>query len=143
MKNLKTKIWVIVLGLIILNISLGIIFVPEVLAGESSSIKDRLKVVAEEAGWQTDAEETGVAEIVALIIRMFLSIVGIIFIILIIYSGFKWMTSGGEEEAIRKAKKTIVAALIGLLIAISAYIITYFIFESLLEGGNGGGIFAS
>ena len=142
MKKLRLKISFIFLGLIILNLSLAIFLHPNIILAGDTSVGSRLKAVAEEAGWQTGSEETGIAEVIALIIKMFLSIVGVIFIVLIIYSGFRWMTSGGEEEAIRKAKKTIVAATIGLVIVILAYTLTYFIFEALLNS-EGGGIIAS
>ncbi|QQS60423.1 hypothetical protein IPN41_00340 [Candidatus Falkowbacteria bacterium] len=65
------------------------------------------------------------------IISIFLGFLGVIFLILMIYAGFNWMTAGGEEEQITKARNTIRAAIIGLLIVISAYALSVFIIERL------------
>lgn len=63
------------------------------------------------------------------IINTVLGLLGIITIVLILYAGFKWMTSGGNEEEISSAQKIIKAAILGLIIILSAYSITLFVFE--------------
>lgn len=65
------------------------------------------------------------------IISIFLGFLGVIFLILMIYAGFNWMTAGGDEEQITKARSTIRAAIIGLLIVVSAYALSVFIIENL------------
>jgi len=42
----------------------------------------------------------------------------LIAVLMIIYSGFLFMTAGGEEEKITKAKKTLIWSLVGLAILI-------------------------
>lgn len=76
-------------------------------------------------------------EAVAIAIKGFLSLLGVIFVILIIISGFNWMTASGDEEKIKKATSTIRSAIIGLLIVVAAYSITYFVFANL-PGADGG-----
>lgn len=71
---------------------------------------------------------------VAHIIQALLSLLGVIFIILVIYAGFLWMTSAGNEENISKAKKIMTAAVIGLVIVLSAYAITTFVINRILIG---------
>jgi len=71
------------------------------------------------------------ATIVASVIETFLSLLGIIFVILMIYGGFTWMTAQGDESKIEKAKGTIQTAIIGLIIVVSAYSITFTVFKSL------------
>ena len=79
--------------------------------------------------------------IIGSIINVFFGILGIIFLILVLYAGFLWMTAGGDSEKIDKAKKIIVNGVIGLLITLSAFAITNFIFNALEQAGliNGGG----
>ena len=89
-----------------------------------------LEVTAKAAGF---GEPKSLAEIVGAVISIFLSFLGIIFLILIIYGGFVWMTSGGNEIKVIKAKKVITNAVIGLIIVLSAYSITSFVFRSLVE----------
>ncbi len=56
-----------------------------------------------------------------------LSFVGVVFLVLLIWGGFLWMTSGGNEESVKKARTVVVSAVIGLVIVLSAYLITQFI----------------
>ncbi len=69
------------------------------------------------------------------IISAALSLIGIIFLILMVYAGFLWMTAQGESEKIDKAKKMIVSALIGLVVVLSAYAITAFVTGSVASLG--------
>ncbi len=82
-----------------------------------------------------DANVT-LGEAVAMVIKGFLGLLGIIFIILILIAGYNWMTASGDEEKIKKATSTIRSAVIGLLIIVAAYAITYFVFENL-PGASG------
>lgn len=77
------------------------------------------------------------AQVVSVAIRGFLSLLGMVFIILMIVAGFNWMTAGGDEEKIKKAAATIRSAVIGLIIVASAYAITYFVFSNLPGSGSG------
>jgi hypothetical protein len=69
---------------------------------------------------------------IGLIISYILGFIGVIFLVIIIYSGFQWMTAGGNEETVAKAKKRLTNAVIGLVIIFTAYLITYFITEVLI-----------
>ena len=71
--------------------------------------------------------------IVGRVIGAFLSVFGIIFLGLMIYGGYKWMMASGREEEISSAKATIRSAIIGLIIVLSAYAITFFVTLSLQE----------
>lgn len=70
----------------------------------------------------------GVSPLVAVtnIVQWVLSFVGVLFLILMIYGGFTWMTSVGNQEAISKAQKIVGSAVIGLIIVLSAYAITVY-----------------
>ncbi|MDD5110733.1 MAG: hypothetical protein PHI63_06010 [Patescibacteria group bacterium] len=65
--------------------------------------------------------------IAALAIKGFMSLLGIIFLCMVVYAGVIWMTAAGEEEKIRKAKSTLMTGSIGILIIFSAYMIASFI----------------
>ncbi|HRH33140.1 MAG TPA: Ig-like domain-containing protein [bacterium] len=81
--------------------------------------------------------------VVAKIIRAALGFLGIIAIGLILYAGFIWMTSGGNDEKISKAKGILKNAAIGLLIILASFGIVAFIIGQLggatFHGGGGGG----
>src|SRR3989338_10157451 len=75
--------------------------------------------------------------IAARIIRVALGFLGIVVLTLIIYGGFLWMTAAGNEETIAKAKKVLTNAIIGLAIILSAFAITQFVLNTLLEATRG------
>lgn len=69
--------------------------------------------------------------IIAQIIYVALGLLGTIFIVLTVYAGFLWMTAGGNEDNISKAKKILMASVIGLLIILVSYSITWFVFNAI------------
>ena len=73
------------------------------------------------------------------VVDIVLSILGIVFFILIFYSGFNWMTARGNSEKVEKSKETIEAAAIGLIIVLAAYAITNFVFDNLAGSGTDAG----
>lgn len=111
-------------------------------AGTQADLRNQLKNAAQ-AGWGAEPiGQTSLAGIIQIAISAFLSLLGIIFIVLIIYAGYNWMIAGGDEEKVTLAKQTLIRAVIGLVIIIAAYSITYFVFSSLSGGGGnsaGGG----
>ncbi|MDD4900986.1 MAG: hypothetical protein PHS62_02645 [Patescibacteria group bacterium] len=76
------------------------------------------------------------AGIVGIIIQAFLGLLGVLFLVYIIYAGYNWMVAQGDEEKVTKAKDTIQRAVIGLIVTIGAYAISYWVFGSLLAGTN-------
>ena len=58
---------------------------------------------------------------IARIIRVAMGFVGIILLLLILKAGFMWMTSGGDDEKVKEARKTLINAIIGLFLMLSAY----------------------
>ena len=97
-------------------------------------IQDQAVMLKDTAGFN----EANVGDVLALFIKGFLSVLGIIFIILIIVAGYNWMTAGGEEEKVTKAKDMIKRAVIGLIIIVAAYAISYFVFQALSGTVTGG-----
>ncbi len=95
---------------------------------------------ADSAGFDTtDMGSAPIGNLMADIIGALLSLLGIIFLGLIIYAGYNWMTASGDEEKIKKSTDTIKRAIIGLIITLSAYAITYFVFNNFFTGNFQGG----
>ncbi len=74
-----------------------------------------------------------IAVMIGSIIKAAIALLGVIFVVLIVYAGFLWMTARGQEDQVTKAKDTIQRSVIGLLIVIAAYAITTFIFSRLVK----------
>ncbi len=88
-----------------------------------------------------------IVQTVAKVINIILGFLGVIAIAIIVYAGYIWMTSRGNEEQIARAKRMMGAGVIGLAIIFAAYGIAAFIFSLLSSatgttsggGGPGGG----
>lgn len=80
------------------------------------------------AGYETSAEPES---IISMIIRIALSFLGVIFLVLMIYGGYLWMMARGNEEQVTKARNLITAAIIGLVIVLAAYAISWFVMSKL------------
>lgn len=70
-------------------------------------------------------------------INVFLAVVGLIAVAFLIYGGFRYMTSAGNEETAEEAKRIIQNAIIGLVVIILSYIIIAVIANALLTGSVG------
>lgn len=63
--------------------------------------------------------------------RWILGIVGSLTLVMFIYGGFTFLISAGSKEKIEKARKIIVAAIIGLIIVFASYVIIQFVLKTL------------
>lgn len=127
--NFFKKLKILLFSLIVLAISLP---------AQADNIKDRLNKVgtgSEGVGYEeiTDSGEFYFSEKAGDIIRIILSFLGVIFLLLIIYGGFLWMTAQGNDTQVDKAKKIIINSTIGITIVLLAYAITWFIIFNLGE----------
>jgi len=115
----KTKIFVW------LSIFSMILFVA-IFAADFSFAQD-FGINAVDSGLEGILTKTDPRLLVGRIIQIALSFLGVIGISLIMYAGFLWMTSGGEEEKISSAKKILINSVIGLVIILSSWAIATFV----------------
>lgn len=64
------------------------------------------------------------------VVMYFSIIVGVIAVIMIIYAGFRYITSGGESGSVSGAKNALIYALVGLVIVALAQFIVHFVLNS-------------
>jgi hypothetical protein len=121
----------IILPVLVVLLMMNFIVGPEAKAGFLSEEVDRQLLGLQEVGLPGEMENP--ADPIVNLIRMFLGVLALVFLILVLYAGFKWMTSAGNSETIDKAKKIMTSALVGLLIIFLSYAITAFIFNVVLS----------
>ena len=90
-----------------------------------SSPKDCVKSGLDAAGGNSSGTQKSASSIIKTIVNALLFILGAIAVIMIVIGGIKYTTSNGDASAV--AKNTILYAVIGLLVAISAYAIVNFV----------------
>lgn len=103
-------------------------------------------IAAEQAGFAganegapTVAGQRAFPQIIGVVIKAALSFIGILFFGLMLYGGFMWMRAMGNSEHVTKAKDTLEAAIIGIVLILAAYAITSFVFDKLNTSTTGGG----
>jgi hypothetical protein len=67
-----------------------------------------------------------------------LGFIGVIFLIITIVGGFMYMTAGGNPEQAKRGGQYIRNGLIGVIIIMASYAITFFVFTQLLGGSTTG-----
>lgn len=91
---------------------------------------------AKESGHLTQrlfGENIGIDSGIQIILMTLLSVLGIVFLILMIYGGVMWMAASGKEERVTKAKDIITEAIVGFIVVAAAYAFTYFILGAFVN----------
>jgi hypothetical protein len=112
--------------------------VPAALAGASSACTGVASGIATGANdttatggsvncGSTGVNTTSVGSIAKTIVNFFSIIVGATSVIMIIYGGFRYITSGGASDKVGNAKNTLIYAIVGLVIVALAQLIVHFV----------------
>ena len=109
-------------------------------SGDIYSNQDRLDSAAYNARFNIAGNAGALTpeQIIRTAITALLSLLGVIFVALIVFSGFSWMIAGGDEQKVTKAKGMIRESLIGLVIVLGAYAVSYFVIGFLMPGSQMG-----
>lgn len=107
---------------------------PAVQADIFDEITLNLLVFETEDVYAMASREMPLQVTIARILSYALGFLGILFVALIIYGGFTWMLSGGNEEQVKKAQGIIKNGVYGLTIVLGAYAITWFVLRALIKG---------
>jgi len=79
-----------------------------------------------------------VPELVGRIIGWVLPVVGSLFLVMLIWGGFTYLTASGESDRVKKATTTLKNAVIGLVIVALAYVLVFNLISSFGKALNGG-----
>jgi heme/copper-type cytochrome/quinol oxidase subunit 4 len=120
----------ILLILLIITASLPIFSLSAKSANLSDAFSTNLSTVAGDsgAGYKTT---TSIDNIASIIITTILSLLGVLFLALMVYGGFLWMSDRGNSDQVGRAQKLMTAAIIGLIIVLGSYAISYFVLDSI------------
>lgn len=110
---------------ILLMSFLAIFFIASVSAAYNFESDSGVGTLATKAGY--DLTNTQPEEYIGKILLFVFSFIGVIFMFLIIYAGIQWMTAQGNTSQVSKAKDTLIKAIVGLVIIMAAYGITFLV----------------
>ena len=83
-----------------------------------------LNIAGKTGGYDVGDTSTSLESIISSVIYAVLGLVGVIFLVMVIYGGFTWMTAQGNEEKVKQANNIVMSSLFGLIITLAAYAIS-------------------
>lgn len=75
-------------------------------------------------------------EFVGNVVKGIIALLGVVFLCLILYAGFTWLTAEGEPDKVKKAKEMIRNGIIGIIIVLMSYAIADFVITNLIVASN-------
>lgn len=78
-------------------------------------------------------EAKTLGEMIGSLINILLSVAGFVLFFLLIYAGILWMTAGGKDEQVSKAKNILVSSIIGLVIILMSLALSTFVQNALIS----------
>lgn len=135
MENLNHKLFFqkLLFGVFLIFL-ISFLFIPQIsLATESGLdiVKGGLKSTADKAGFSEKEQQRDLPTIMGQAINYGFGVLGVILLTVILIGGYQWMTAGGNEEHIEKAKKWIINGINGMIVIFLAYALVYVVLYSL------------
>ncbi|MBI4281377.1 hypothetical protein HY625_00990 [Candidatus Uhrbacteria bacterium] len=115
-----------------MGVGIGALLLPIIALAQDTISSDQAKKFGIDVLTASGLGSRGLRETVGSIINVFMGLLGTVAIVIILIGGFQWMTAGGNEEKVEKAKQMLGAGVIGLAIILAAYSITRFVIGSLI-----------
>ena len=137
-KKLKKTVLATLINLCIFSCILC--FSPMALAGDlwdDVFIEGGLEEIGDTA-YEAGAGTPPLPTIVANLIRIALTFLTVLFLAVVVYGGFVWMTAGGNEDRVGQARSYIMNGTIGVIIILAAYAITVFVIRNTISITHGG-----
>ena len=131
--NLKTKINFLVLSLLV-----GLLLLPLFAQATGGAVENGL-IASKFMGIFPTSGVGGSRNLTELIynaVRILLTFAGAIAVVFVVVGGFWYLTSGGNEEQAEKGKRTLINAIIGIIVVVLSYAIVNVI-VNLVSYGQG------
>ena len=112
------------------NLASAEITVPKGLTGEGGA---QGSIAPGGSGALEGANEHDLLSIGAGFINIFIGLLGIIFVLLVVYAGWLRIASQGEAAKVEKSNKLLIQSTIGMVIIVAAYAISNFLIKAAVQ----------
>ena len=120
----KLKRFTLVLALV-----LGVVAIPVAPTGAYTAIEDACEGNTSSKLCKPGNNDETIEPVVKVIINTLLFAIGIVSVIMIIVGGIRYTTSNGDSSRITAAKNTILYSVVGLIVALLAFVIVQFVVD--------------
>ncbi len=117
----------------VLAIAVSVAFVPTVSVSAQNAVQDGINAAQ---GDGTPDKLFGEGSIFTTVVNVMLFIIGAISVIMLIWGGIRYTTSGGASAAVTSAKNTIMYAIIGLVVAFLAFAVVNWVLGAVSTGAT-------
>jgi hypothetical protein len=148
-KKIKSYLMIVSAGLLLAGAGPALVAAGSAYAAGCNTIENNINTGASDAGGDTGNGETGcttgtgtgsvtsgLKTIATQVVNIFSIVVGVISVIMIIYGGFRYITSGGDSGRVGNAKNTLIYAIIGLIIVALAQLIVHYVLSTAASVGS-------
>jgi hypothetical protein len=119
----------VIVALTVFNFS---IFITQVQASDATTAAlNGLNATAGNAGLGTTAKNP--ADVIGKALGVLMTVLGIIFLIIVVYGGITWMTAAGDPESVKKGRSMIIEGALGLAVTMAAYSLTYYVVDAVVN----------
>ena len=115
---------------------LTILILPQITSATSGVdvVTGSLEETAQQA--ELGSQPTDLSSLIGTVINYLFGLLGVIFLLVVLAGGLRWMTAGGNEEKVKKGRDTLIWASLGLVVIFSSYAVLKTIFETLDFSGK-------
>jgi len=121
-----------------ITLALALLVTPMALVTAPAYAVDSKSAACEGVGLTTGGasgcdESAGkkISKVISTIVSLLSVVVGVAAVIMIIVSGFKYITSGGDSNKVASAKTSLIYAIVGLVIVALAQFIVHFVLNNV------------
>ena len=136
MKTLTRKLTILVASFIVAAATLLVPVVPANAADCDPGSNPTQGGINCAQGEGTPTELFGDGSIFTTVVNIMLFIIGAISVVMLIFGGIRYTTSGGNSNSVTAAKNTIMYAIIGLIIAFLAFAIVNWVLGAITPSGT-------
>lgn len=112
----------------------ALLFIPQLAFAQINVADTGLLVTGEEVYGNAPEQQDLGTFLGARVINPLFAFLGLVFFLLIIAAGLKWMTAGGKMDNAKDARQMMTNAVIGLVVILAAYAITRFVLVAVTGG---------
>jgi hypothetical protein len=110
---------------------LSLVFILTFATLASAQATDKVQQIKDQAEKLNQLKSTDAENIIGQGVNILMMFMGAIMFGLVVYGGGLWMTAGGNNEQISKAKNIMIWAALGVMVMLASYIVINFVFTQI------------
>jgi hypothetical protein len=111
-----------IISLLLVSGSVGVV---------SADATKKIQDLKDQAANLNQLKSTDAEDVIGQGINILMMFMGAIMFALVVYGGGLWMTAGGNNEQITKAKNIIIWSALGVMVMLASYIVINFVFTQV------------